>query len=90
MTELVTSLASYSKDSYTVTAAADGERITVPAYITVDCVKYVPKIGKNAFASCTGEVYIPATVTSIDKNAFAPGITVHVEESNGGKAEGHR
>lgn len=85
MTELVTSLASYSKDSYTVTAAADGERITVPAYITVDCVKYVPKIGKNAFAYCTGEVYIPATVTSIDKNAFAPGITVHVEEATAEK-----
>lgn len=82
LTGLVVSLASYSKDSYTITSCDDAEVINVPSNIVVDGVKYVPKIGKNAFANCSGEVYIPSDITKIELSAFSKGMTVHIEEAS--------
>lgn len=81
LTELVTSLASYTNDTYSITSADDGEKIVVPSHIVVDGVKYTTRIKGGAFDGCNGEVYIPSNIKKIDAKAFHEGMTVHVEES---------
>ncbi len=80
LSNLVTSLASYTKDTYTVTSVESCEVFTVPSKITVEGLSYTSKIGKNGLKNITGHVYIPSNITSIDKTAFADGVTVHIEE----------
>ncbi len=81
LTELVTSLASYTNDTYSITSADDGEKIVVPSHIVVDGVKYTTRIKSGAFDGCNGEVYIPSNIKKIDAKAFHKGMTVHVEET---------
>lgn len=86
--ELVTSLASYSKDSYTITSYDSASVINVPSHIEIDGVKYVTRIGKNAFADFAGDIYVPSGITKIDLSAFNANATIHIEESMSSYFEG--
>lgn len=63
--------------------------ITIPSKITVKGVKYdVTAIGAKAFKNCkkATKLILPASVTRIDKNAFAGAKKVKVIKLNGKKA----
>ncbi len=88
LTDVVTSLASYNKDVYTLTGAENADIVTVPEFIEVDGIKYTPKIGKNALKNVAGDIYIPSGITKIDSQAFAEGATVYIEEESAKHFEG--